>query len=360
MTESKRWSYIDLLECIAIYFVLVYHTTLYTFDFLNEGTFLNYFAYFFRTILSTCVPIFFFANGYLLFNRPFVLKKHICKTLRLVLLVFIWACILMPIYMLIAGEPISFSRVINSILSLDAKWGMNVFWYLGALFCVYIFFPALKALFDTNKKAFIIFTCVCIFFTIGDDLINECIKIVSVVSGHNFGSIHRPILEMFNPFRGIQGYSFALFCTGGLIHLYKDRILAVPALKRNTLSIIGMIVSCTLLFLTGVFYSNHYDPEWDVVWDGYGTIFTFINVICIFVLCLNYSGNNKFVTAVSKNTLGIYLIHFLIINPTIGFVKSVDWLCNIPANMVYAFLVLCVCTGICILFKRIPLVKKII
>lgn len=97
MAESNRWSYIDLLECIAIYFVLVYHTTLYSFDFLNEGTLFNYFAYFFRTILSTCVPIFFFANGYLLFNRPFVLKKHIYKTLKLVLLVFIWAAILMPI-----------------------------------------------------------------------------------------------------------------------------------------------------------------------------------------------------------------------------------------------------------------------
>ena len=59
---------------------------------------------------------------------------------------------------------------------------MNVFLYLGALFCVYIFFPALKALFDTNRKAFMIFTIVIVFFTIGDDFLNElnnkrCIKL---------------------------------------------------------------------------------------------------------------------------------------------------------------------------------------
>ena len=46
------------------------------------------------------------------------------------------------------------------------------FWYLGALFCVYIFFPALKALFDTNRTAFMIFTIVIVFFTIGDDFLN--------------------------------------------------------------------------------------------------------------------------------------------------------------------------------------------
>ena len=48
--------------------------------------------------------------------------------------------------MLIAGEPVSLKAIINSILVLDTRWGMNVFWYLGALVCIYIFFPAMKAL----------------------------------------------------------------------------------------------------------------------------------------------------------------------------------------------------------------------
>ena len=357
---KERWNHIDLLESIAIYFVLVYHTTLYNYDFLNDGSFSTYFAYFFRTMLSTCVPLFFFANGYLLFNKPFVLKKHVKKTIRLVLLVFIWALILMPIYLLIAGEPVSLKTIINSILVLDIRWGMNVFWYLGALVCIYVFFPAMKALFDTNRKAFLIFTIAIVFFTIGDELISELVKIASVVLNHHFGSTHKDIFIMFNPLRGLRGYSFAYFCVGGLAHKYEEMILNTPQLKRNVLAVIGIIASSSLLFASGLFYSFNYDPEWDVVWDGYGTIFTFFNVLFIYILTLNYTNSNRFITTISKNTLGIYLIQYLVINPTHKLITPVKWLCNIPINLLYAFLVLCCCTVICIMLRRIPFIRNLI
>lgn len=79
MENSKRLTYIDLLESIAIFFVLLYHSRLYATDFLSDSSISNYISYFSTTILSTCVPLFFFANGYLLFSKPFVLKKHIFK-----------------------------------------------------------------------------------------------------------------------------------------------------------------------------------------------------------------------------------------------------------------------------------------
>ncbi len=66
-TDKKRLFFIDILESIAIFFVLSYHGTNYSFEFLQDrGNVLFYFRYYLRTILSCCVPLFFFANGYLL------------------------------------------------------------------------------------------------------------------------------------------------------------------------------------------------------------------------------------------------------------------------------------------------------
>ena len=152
---KKRLSHIDLLESIAILFVIIYHGTIYSHDITQEATVSNYLLYFARTILSTCVPLFFFANGYLLFNKPFNLRKHVKKTIRLIALVFIWMVLLMPIYMFVAGEPWRLGTFASNILSMTTAWSMNIFWFIGALICMYILFPALKALFDTNRKSFL-------------------------------------------------------------------------------------------------------------------------------------------------------------------------------------------------------------
>ncbi len=72
-----RYDSIDLIECIAMLFVVMYHSTTVPYDF-NQSAYecVNYFI---RAILSTCVPLFFFANGYLLINKKFDLKKHLKK-----------------------------------------------------------------------------------------------------------------------------------------------------------------------------------------------------------------------------------------------------------------------------------------
>ncbi len=56
---EKRIPHIDLLESIAILFVIMYHSTIYSYDIIENGRRLNYILYFGRTILSACVPLFF-------------------------------------------------------------------------------------------------------------------------------------------------------------------------------------------------------------------------------------------------------------------------------------------------------------
>ncbi|MBR5093918.1 MAG: acyltransferase family protein [Oscillospiraceae bacterium] len=361
MNEDKRSTNIDLLESIAIYFVLLYHSTLYTYDVVQSMSVKNCLLYFSRTILSTCVPLFFFANGYLLFGRNFDHDRHIKKIIKLISLTFVWAFILMPLYLIIEKEPLSFKTVLLNILRLNKKWGMNLFWFIGALVSMYLFFPALRLLFVSDKKAFILFTVACAVLTFGFVLGDQVLAIISFVVDHGLGDLDYPILKMFDPFRGTHGYSFVYFCFGGLVYTYESKIRAIPSIKRNILAITGMVISCLLLFLVGMFNSICWDGKvWDVVWYGYDTVFTFLNVFFIYLLCLDHQHDTRFIRLISQNTLGIYFTHGLIIRLTRPWIMRSPDLCSLPFNIVYAFMILCVCLLLCLLLKRIPLLRKLV
>ena len=74
--QTERYHAIDIIKVLGLLFVILYHSATYQYDWLEDGQALFYFRYYFRTILSTCVPLFFFANGYLLLNKQFDLRKH--------------------------------------------------------------------------------------------------------------------------------------------------------------------------------------------------------------------------------------------------------------------------------------------
>ncbi|MBQ9664708.1 MAG: acyltransferase [Oscillospiraceae bacterium] len=360
MSERKRYSHIDLLETLAIFFVLIYHCTLYSYDFAAEGTAVNYLRYFSRTILSTCVPLFFFANGYLLFHRPFQMKKHIRRTLRIVILVIIWGFLLVPIYMSIAGEPISVKETVRAILNMDTKWAMNHFWFFCTLVSIYILFPALKTLFDKDRRSLWLIAAACFVFTFGFVLVNEMLALGSVLTHRWLGTINYFFIVTLSPFRGQFDYALVYFCAGGLICTYEDQILAIPAGKRNTLSILGILISCGLLFATGILYTGMGDELWDVVWNGYDTVFTLCNVIFLFILSLNYSKDFWIIREISCNTLGIFFTHETILRLTRSALRAVPALCNVPISVLYSFTVLCVCLAICLLLRRIPVLKRLV
>lgn len=75
MIKQKRYAHIDLLESIAIFFVVIYHSTIYTFDILQDNSVVNYLLYFDRTILSTCVPLFFLQMATYCLIKNLILKS---------------------------------------------------------------------------------------------------------------------------------------------------------------------------------------------------------------------------------------------------------------------------------------------
>lgn len=364
MNEQKqsfeRLAHIDLLESISIFFVILYHgnnfAKLYAINILQDDSVVTYLQYFGRTILSICVPMFFFVHGYLLFNKEFNLKKHLGRIGRLFFIIAIWSIILLPINTIIAGEQLNIKTLIFSILNLDDFY----FWFLEALLCLYILFPVLKASYDYNKNSFVFFVVACAVLSFGFVLGNQLLSLIGTVIHHPLGNLDYQLFNGFNMFNTHYGYSFVYFCVGGLIVSYENKILSIPRMKRNVVSVIGLAVSCTLLFLVGVYYTNNNGELWDAVWNGYDTVFTFANVIFIYVLSLSFSKNNAFIKSISCNTLGIYLIHPLIIRSTGKWVNAQPVFCNYPSCFIFAIGVLCVSLLICIGLRKIPFLKNLI
>lgn len=357
--DSKRYIYIDWLETIAIFFVLVYHSSLWSADLIINPTLIQYIKYFLNTILSTCVPIFFFANGFLLFSKKFDLKKHIIKIIRIISLSLLWEVILLFVQVKTNHLEIAFKEVMKILWSWQSGV-IDILWFLGALVCIYIIFPIIKNVFDTNKRIFIYFVIVSFIFTFGNVFINESFTLLYNIIFHKNKIICENFFNIFNPFRGIYAYSFVYFCMGGICYMYIDKIQLIAIKISSIIAVLSLSLSCTGLFFLGIIFSKIQMETWDVVWYGYDSIFTFFNVFIIFLLSLKIKNKVRIIRIISENTLGIYFTHgILLFSTRMYFRQEIDAF-NLPMGLVYSLMIMVLCLGVCFIIKKIPILRCLI
>ena len=133
----------------------------------------------------------------------------------------------MLFYYIRTGETYSLRSFVFGVLNMNIEHGLNVMWFMGAIVCIYILFPALKALFDANKKAFVFLLIVCTIFSFGIVLGQEVSDILTFSLNHRVSIVNHDAIKMFNPFKGIHGYSLVYFCIGGLAYVYEEKIFYI-------------------------------------------------------------------------------------------------------------------------------------
>ncbi|WP_295071269.1 acyltransferase [Ruminococcus sp.] len=353
--ETKRYYNLDLMKCIAISFVVCSHSFYADRDIINSKSILANVNYCFNGLLSVCVPIFFFVNGYLLFSKSFNLKKHVSKCVKLVVMTVFWCPVLFFLYEWIKDETFEWGRLVSSVLNMDKE--LKFFWFMGELFCIYIWFPALKALFDTNIKAFIYFTAISAFFAFGLNFISHILEYFYMAFDKEPILVTFPLLDMFIT----SNYAIVYFCLGGLAYMYKDKITAFPAKKRYMICCIGIVISALVLYSYAYFKSVTLDGHlWNNVSGGYSSIPVLCSTVFWYGLCIDYQKNSKIVVLVSKNTLGIYILHYLPIILSNKLLLSRKYMNNLLLIALHVVLVIAVCLGMIWILKKIPLIKKMI
>lgn len=363
MQQNKRYYFIDIIESLAMLMVILCHCETYSYDIVNHRDFLTYIAYYSRAILSTAVPLFFLANGYLLFSRPMNIKKHMKKTLRLVFLSVIWSIIVVAGTMIIRQEPLSPKNFVLTILYQKDGW-LSFIWYIGALVSMYIFFPALKFAYDNSKRYFMAFTFICFLLTFGIKFAEDIIAVISILIGREPFLLDFEFIQLFNPFSTGNQYTFVYFCLGGLIFHYQNKIITVFRNKRITLLFFVFLLSVGIQVAKSSLFSLYYNQLYGVIVNGYKALFNLIASLSLFIIImrLNYdrTHNGKIITLISKNTLGIYFMHELVLRITLPYVKQFFFFTNIIGNIVYGIIVLLICLCICLLLRKIPVLRKIL
>jgi len=358
VTKDKEiYHSLNLLKAIAIFFVVFYHNFFAATDLLSSASVWNYLHYFIKTILSICVPIFFFVNGALLFHKKLDIKRHIKKILRIMILTLAWAIITCLLLMLIKQETLSIKDILKKIWTWEIGW-TNHLWFLAAIAVIYIFFPLMKSAYDNNKKSFYFFFFAICIFTFGNVFLSMCANVFQSIIKKQYFQGNFNFFNHFNAVRGIYGYALGYFMLGGICFANKEKVTA----KRFKLVSLIIPFSMLLLMAYGIMMSRTEDKMFDVVWNGYDSIFTAINVLAVFILSLSYKGGGrigKAIAAIGNNSLGIYLVHIPLGAFFSPFYKQFFLSQNLIVNALYASVLLLLSLGICLGLKRVPIVKQL-
>ncbi|MBE6067774.1 MAG: acyltransferase [Clostridium lundense] len=353
---NKRYEYIDLLKAVAIFFVIFYHFNNFTTNLLQTPNIISYFNYFLKSILSTCVPIFFFANGALLLNKEFKLKKHVFKLITITILTVAWGIITLLILMPIKNEYMSSIDLAKSLWTWKQGW-INHLWFLQALVVIYMFFTLIKTTYDNNINNLYFFLAIVFFMTFGNVFLSNCANVLEFIIHKNYLKDTFNFFNNFNAFRNIYGYSFVYFILGAMFLKHEEKFYEK---KWVTIAISIIVTSMILLASYGVVMSKSNGEMYDIVWNGYDTIPTLCMVIALFILALRYKGKNrlsKVVTTISKDSLGIYFVHIIWGNLFIKYFKQVPYSHNIIINLLFAIFILLISLLSVLLLKKIPVVR---
>ncbi|KRM35578.1 acyltransferase [Limosilactobacillus pontis] len=158
MSVNKRLHYIDVLNCIAIYFVLVLHTS--QLAFLGSPKDSNYVTtLILQTLCGPAVYIFFMNSGATLLNyrRKYSTKTFMLKRIKRVGIPFLIWSIIYYIYDIshraypgpIQHPHPSLTNFINAFANNNIN---NLFWFFYSIIALYLVTPIISVLIDHHQK----------------------------------------------------------------------------------------------------------------------------------------------------------------------------------------------------------------
>jgi surface polysaccharide O-acyltransferase-like enzyme len=349
--NKERYDYIDLLKVIAICMVLILHSEFLHYDFIMTGNLASYIQFGIR-ILYCGVPLFVMVNGFLLLPKKFDLKNHIKKMIKIFLIFLFWAAILIVSNSLLYGDKINISYIVNNILLTTSGYRYTgILWFLQYLLSLYLIFPLIKYVYDKNKNLFIYLFIIVFILTFTPNilfLLNDLIKCDLFLNAISFFN---------NTFQIFSKNLFIFyFMLGGL--LYELKLSIIPYKKKILLCgiisyIISLLYGISNSLINNRVISGSFNCE---------TVFMIPIIISIFILCMNYKNKgsfiNKIIKSVGMNTMGIYLIHIIVINV----INKINLISNhnIIFRGVNTFVVLTLSYLMSLIISKIPYLKKII
>ncbi len=362
--EKRRILYFDFIKMISIFLVCFYHGHSLQLNYLEEGSINVYLNNFLVSFASMGVPLFFIINGSLMLRKDLDLKKHIKKTRKVFLLTITWIIITLIFTSYIYNNKY---QSLNEIIRDFFSWPpgtLNHIWFLIAIVHIYILYPMLKILISNkNKDIAKYFFIITFIFTFGNSAINSFRHMIEFILNRKItDSIIFNYFGRFNIFYETYAYTIVYFSLG-IILVY---LMKKESIKKQKISILilALFILNGISLIHSIMVSNIRGNRYDPVWNGYETISTMLMAIVFFIITFKLEDKlekaNKIITLVGNNTLGIYLIHMLLLFKYKPIFSATSIGNTIWGNVIFTIIILSVSLLITLIIKKIPILKKLL
>jgi len=364
MNKRARSAALDLVKCVAMLSVCLYHFPLiapaaYS-DPLTLGTLVSRY---FRALNAVCVPLFMMVNGALLMNSAFDAKKHMLRTVKLAVGVYVWYVITQLVGHLARDGALYVAEnlpgLLYSALYLYEYDGIALthLWFVQMLIAVYVLLPLLRAAADTQdaqlKRGFAIFAGAMVFFCF---LVHDFDHVKGVLPGLRY--LDLSCVETMNPVRGIYGAMIVYFLLGGVLYRHRRQMASLPVWIPALLILGGSIV----LFGEWLLMTLRTEALYDIVYYGYNCLPTLAMSTGVFILAARFgeclpAGGKRLAAFVGRNTLAIYYTHWIF---GLLLENSVQLAGSFPVNLAKAAAMVLLGAAAGETLRRVPLLRALV
>ncbi|MGN0376489.1 MAG: acyltransferase [Suilimivivens sp.] len=319
---NKRNINLDLIKCIACLGVVGLHSV----------GMINYTIYY---LCDLGVPLFFMANGYLMFSRDKIDYAYAFrKIFSLLKIVVLWNLLIALPVLIFRHKFVNPVRLcLESIFQKGYLWH---FWFFGSLMIIYLILPLLHKIF---KKAHLLHIITCLILM----LICITFSLLSIYKGY---SIQMFIPQTLRLWTWLFFFLFGGLCADAHIKV-SIRLHAVLALMFTVISNIAQKKFGLYLIhnrLADLFYDNITSLLF------YTVLFTFLLRIPI------KSTTTRIISVLTNLTMGIFIIHPILLAGINSFYTPLDtfsailfWLCLTIASGATTYILL-----------KIPYVRELV
>lgn len=304
---------IDSLKFFCIFGVICIHTAPFKgMELIFTGS--QYLSIIINTVARVSVPIFFISSGYLFYER--CSKEYTKKyTMKLLKVLIIWSIVyILYDIVLIISENISNSReIFTGIWQYISDFNILDIYYATGIIHYHLWYLTVM-----------IITQPLLYLIIKNKLLDKAIILGLFL---NIVGVLIPVLiniDLWYNVRDVIFFSIFYCMLGSIIKKYEELITE----KVDNILYIKYIAIIVLGFMISIVERKIYISRFNGAGDYY--LSTIPLSIILFCLCLKNKNlfKNTIIEKIGRNTLGIYVIHPLIMNIVmLGINKfNIDWL----------------------------------
>lgn len=336
--NNSRKCYLDILRVISALAVVFIHVLGAYIDKYPLKTTESYFLIIFDSIIRWSVPVFVMISGAVMLRKEYSYKEILFKALRIMLIYVLWS-FLYALYAFVDGERL------KNVFSI-AVTGATHLWYLPLIAGLYLMIPIFyKIISDKRTTEYVLIVGFIVSFML--PTLAGTIEFL-----HPFiGNIANELIDMYSlpmisgyPIYFLLGYYVDTYC----ISKKKLNIIKTLSILSFGISVIGNVLvsteSCNL------FFSNNL------------TACVFLQSLAIFLFFKSHNKdyNSNLLSFVSRNTFGIYLIHYVFTQILGKYIISTNIFIFILFILISSVIIYLISMIISFLIKKIPVLNKLI